>query len=110
MTILRTLLRARTVPCHKGSDAMKTTALFTAAAMACALLLVSPAVAQPAPAPAEGAAPLGPAPAESADPGAITLFLMDGSMIGGTLGLKEITIETEFGALRVPVGRIVSFT
>ena len=57
---------------------------------------------------AQPAAPAAAAPA--ADAGVITLNLMDGSTISGTLSVKDIPIETEFGALRVPIGRIVSFT
>jgi hypothetical protein len=35
---------------------------------------------------------------------------MDGSVITGSLGVKEISIDTEFGKLSVPVGRIQSLT
>lgn len=41
---------------------------------------------------------------------AITLELMDGSTITGTMSLKELAVETEFGPLKVPITRIVSFT
>jgi hypothetical protein len=38
------------------------------------------------------------------------LHLMDGSMITGRLSLKELTVETKFGTLNVPVANIRSFT
>lgn len=40
----------------------------------------------------------------------LSFYLMDGSIISGSPGLKEIVVETEFGSLKVPVARIVSLT
>ena len=44
------------------------------------------------------------------DPEALRLHLMDGSMITGRLSLKDLTVETKFGTLNVPVANIRSFT
>lgn len=50
-------------------------------------------------------------PANSASsPGVVTFNLMDGSIISGSMGVKEVSIETEFGALTVPVSKIIAFT
>ncbi|MCC7192047.1 MAG: hypothetical protein IT444_04610 [Phycisphaeraceae bacterium] len=49
-------------------------------------------------------------PADSASSGLVTFNLMDGSIISGTLGVKEIPIDTDFGALVVPVSKIISVT
>jgi hypothetical protein len=35
---------------------------------------------------------------------------MEGSVVSGKLSVTEITVETQFGSLKVPVSRIVSFT
>jgi len=40
----------------------------------------------------------------------IRLHLLDGSVISGDLSVSEITVETSFGALIVPIDRIQSFT
>ncbi len=44
------------------------------------------------------------------DPEALKLHLMDGSLITGRLALKDLTVETKFGTLNVPVANIRSFT
>jgi hypothetical protein len=44
------------------------------------------------------------------DPNWIHLTLMDGSVISGTLTIKQITVETRFGTLQVPIENIKSFT
>jgi hypothetical protein len=44
------------------------------------------------------------------DPEALKLHLMDGSLITGRLDLKDLTVETKFGTLSVPVANIRSFT
>ncbi len=44
------------------------------------------------------------------DPDALRLHLMDGSLITGRLALKDLTVETKFGTLNVPVANIRSFT
>ncbi|MGC4002757.1 MAG: hypothetical protein QM811_06350 [Pirellulales bacterium] len=55
--------------------------------------------------------PATPSPAATpADPEIIKLHLMDGSIITGKLAVKELAVETEFGALNVPVSSIRSFT
>jgi hypothetical protein len=43
-------------------------------------------------------------------PDHIRLYLMDGSVIAGRLSMKEIAVETSFGNLNVPVGKIKSIT
>ena len=45
-----------------------------------------------------------------ADPEALRIHLMDGSLISGKLAAKEIVVETQFGNLTVPVPSIRSFT
>jgi hypothetical protein len=46
----------------------------------------------------------------AADPDALRIHLMDGSLISGKLANKEIVVETQFGNLTVPVLKIHSFT
>ncbi|HZZ73562.1 MAG TPA: hypothetical protein VFE24_15015 [Pirellulales bacterium] len=48
--------------------------------------------------------------APKADPETITLMLLDGSVITGKLSMKDISVETQFGKLTVPVTSIRSFT
>ncbi|HEY1068015.1 MAG TPA: hypothetical protein VGE52_17960 [Pirellulales bacterium] len=49
-------------------------------------------------------------PASKGSPDGIRLHLMDDSVISGKLTLKELDVETDFGPLKIPVERIVSFT
>lgn len=49
-------------------------------------------------------------PAVQLGPKHIRLHLLDGSVISGDLSVSEITVETPFGALVVPIDRIQSFT
>jgi hypothetical protein len=51
-----------------------------------------------------------PAPEKPLPPDFIRLHLMDGSVIAGRLSMKEITVETLFGNLNVPVSKIKSIT
>jgi hypothetical protein len=39
----------------------------------------------------------------------LKLFLMDGSQVAGKLSVPELTIETQFGTLKVPIDSIKSF-
>ncbi len=48
--------------------------------------------------------------APPADPEALKIHLMDGSLISGKLAAKQIVVETQFGSLTVPVLSIRSFT
>jgi hypothetical protein len=43
------------------------------------------------------------------NPREVRLHLWDGNVITGELGVEQITIQTEFGQLKVPVEKIVSF-
>jgi hypothetical protein len=55
--------------------------------------------------------PAQPAPAAAAeDDGTIRMHLMEGSVVSGKLTVAEITVDTEFGTLKIPVSSIVSFT
>ncbi|MBI1901999.1 MAG: hypothetical protein HYS13_12925 [Planctomycetia bacterium] len=55
--------------------------------------------------------PAQPAPAASTeDEGVIRMHLMEGSLVTGKLSVGEITVETDFGTLKIPVSSIVSFT
>ena len=47
---------------------------------------------------------------EGADPESLKLHLMDGSVITGRLSLKDLSVETKFGMLNVPVANVRSFT
>lgn len=49
-------------------------------------------------------------PAVDLGPKHIRLHLLDGSVISGDLSVSEITVETSFGNLVVPIDRIRSFT
>lgn len=40
----------------------------------------------------------------------IKLFLMDGSVLAGKLGIKDLTVETAFGTLKIPVIEIKGIT
>lgn len=56
-----------------------------------------------------------PAPAEKekevpASPGALRLYLMEGSVVSGKLSVEQISVATDFGTLQVPVSEILSFT
>jgi hypothetical protein len=44
------------------------------------------------------------------DPEVVKICLMDGSIFSGKLSVKELTVETKFGLLKVPVTDIRSFT
>ena len=44
------------------------------------------------------------------DPGVLRLHLMEGSVITGRFVTEIITVTTEFGTLRIPLTKIVSFT
>src|SRR5262245_28465507 len=46
----------------------------------------------------------------SLGPKEIRLHLLDGSVITGELGVSEISVDTDFGKLVVPIDRIRSFT
>ena len=48
-------------------------------------------------------------PAAPVDPKVIRIHLMDGSVISGELTIEEITVETDFGKLIVPITSINSF-
>ncbi len=50
------------------------------------------------------------APANPADSDALRLHMMDGSVITGQLAIKDLTVDTKFGPLNVPVENIRSFT
>jgi hypothetical protein len=52
---------------------------------------------------------LSPRPKTQLPPQFIVLKLQDGSTIAGDLSVKEISIETEFGELTVPIAKIRSF-
>ncbi|MDX1945045.1 MAG: hypothetical protein SFU86_06530 [Pirellulaceae bacterium] len=83
-----------------------------------------PAAAEPAPAPADPADPNAPKPETKEEPAVeiprkppvqlgpkhIRLHLLDGSVISGDLSVSEITVDTAFGKLVVPVANIRSFT
>jgi hypothetical protein len=49
-------------------------------------------------------------PDATADPESLKLHLMDGSVLTGRLSLKDLSVETKFGMLNVPVANIRSFT
>jgi hypothetical protein len=49
-------------------------------------------------------------PKPPADPQLIKLYLQNGSTISGRLTIKQITIETRFGTLLIPIERIKSIT
>ena len=42
-------------------------------------------------------------------PQLVTLHLLDGNILSGIADVKEIEVETEFGALRIPIHRIRAF-
>ncbi|RIK72708.1 MAG: hypothetical protein DCC68_26060 [Planctomycetota bacterium] len=44
------------------------------------------------------------------DPDTVKVYLGDGSVVTGKLTMQEITVETEFGQLKIPVTKILSFT
>jgi hypothetical protein len=44
------------------------------------------------------------------DPDTVKVYLGDGSIVTGKLTMQEITIATEFGELKIPVTKILSFT
>ncbi len=46
---------------------------------------------------------------QPANPREIRLHLWDGNVITGELGINQVTVQTEFGELQVPVEKIVSF-
>jgi hypothetical protein len=46
----------------------------------------------------------------TADPESLKLHLMDGSVLTGRLSLKDLSVETKFGTLNVPVANVRSFT
>jgi hypothetical protein len=66
--------------------------------------------AKPSPATADASRLGGDAPLDAADPESLRMHLMDGSVITGRLSLKDLSIETKFGMLNVPVAKILSFT
>jgi hypothetical protein len=43
-------------------------------------------------------------------PGAIRFHLADGSVITGEVAIPELSLETEFGTLKIPMDRVRSFT
>jgi hypothetical protein len=49
-------------------------------------------------------------PAVKPDPDMIRLHLGDGSVVGGKLVLDNLTIDTEFGQLSIPVQKVRNFT
>jgi len=56
-------------------------------------------------------APVTPAPPKPpVDPQLIKLHLQNGSIISGRLAIKQITIETRFGTLTIPIAKIKSIT
>jgi len=57
------------------------------------------------PSPAESAA--APDPAKPLAP--LKLFLMDGSQVAGKLSVPDLTVDTDFGTLKVPIDSIKSF-
>jgi hypothetical protein len=63
-----------------------------------------------APATEESAVDVPRKPAADLGPKFIRLNLLDGSVISGDLSVSEITVETPFGNLVVPIDRIKSFT
>lgn len=44
------------------------------------------------------------------DPDTVKVYLGDGSVVTGKLTMQEITVDTEFGQLKIPVTKILSFT
>ena len=44
------------------------------------------------------------------DPKLVRVSLVDGSLIVGKFSIEEITVETEFGTLTIPITKIVRFT
>jgi hypothetical protein len=76
---------------------------------------VGPAPAQPGPAGSdankeETATVVPRRPVEPLGPKHIRLHLFDGSVISGDLSVSEITVDTSFGKLVVPIDKIRSFT
>ena len=76
---------------------------------------LGPAAAQPGPAGAdsgkeETATEVPRKPVEPLGPKHIRLHLFDGSVISGDLSVSEITVDTSFGKLVVPIDKIRSFT
>jgi hypothetical protein len=76
---------------------------------------VKPASADPRKSPPKSAVPsAGEAsdarPDATRDPESLKLHLMDGSVITGRLSLKDLSVETKFGMLNVPVANVRSFT
>ncbi|MCH8924087.1 MAG: hypothetical protein IIA67_13185 [Planctomycetes bacterium] len=52
-----------------------------------------------------------PAPARpTVDPQLVKLYLQNGSTISGRLTIKQITVETRFGTLTIPIAKIKSIT
>jgi len=51
-------------------------------------------------------------PATPASPPAsdLKLYLMDGSLVGGNLSVTDITVDTAFGPLKIPIDKIKSFS
>jgi hypothetical protein len=44
------------------------------------------------------------------DPDTVKVYLGDGSIVTGKLTMQDITIDTEYGQLKIPVTKILSFT
>jgi hypothetical protein len=59
---------------------------------------------------AQQADPPAAASASEKQPPAVTLRLMEGSVVSGVLSIEAITVETAFGTLVVPIENVVSFT
>ena len=70
----------------------------------------APAAAGKADAPDEAAVDVPRAVAVPQGPRHIRLHLLDGSVISGDLSVSEISVETDFGKLVVPIDRLRSFT
>ncbi len=60
--------------------------------------------------PEEEAVEVSRAPVVQLGPKFIRLHLQDGSVISGDLSVTEITVETQFGKLTVPIAKVRSFT
>jgi hypothetical protein len=66
--------------------------------------------ARPAESTEEEAVPAAASEERPDSPTFIRLNLLDGSVISGDLTVKEITVDTEFGKLTVPIAKVRSFT
>ncbi len=62
------------------------------------------------PTPAPELKPVDHTPRKPKTPGALRLYLLDGAVLTGDLAIKEFTVKTQFGDLKVPVTEVLGFT